>query len=79
MFITMVTIQARPQSIRASSRVTHLHHEVRKSKFDCKWLIGFYQGNKFSQSLDKYNKNHLTNAKADYFFTTISDLCYLWI
>ena len=45
MFITMVTIQARPQSIRASSRVMHLHHGVRKPKFDCKWLIGFYQGN----------------------------------
>ena len=48
--------------------MTHLHHEVCKSKFDCKWLIVFYQGNKFSQSLDKYNKNHLTNAKTDYFF-----------
>ena len=45
MFITMVTIQARPQSIRSSSRVTHLHREVGKSKFDYKWLIGFYQGN----------------------------------
>ena len=45
MFITMVTIQARPQSIRASSRVMHLYHEVRKSKFDYKWLISFYQGN----------------------------------
>ena len=22
-----------------SSRVMHLHHEVRKSKFDCEWLI----------------------------------------
>ena len=41
----MVTIQARPQSIRASSRVTHLDREVCKSNFDCKWLIGFYQGN----------------------------------